>query len=160
VPRECASKHRGFLQLGQPSWGTAESRHYWSVTQLSTDGGLPSAAMPCSHREVGPATAPRNRKALDDDRLASKLTRVRLLAFDQLRRHNRFVLRQEQELIARGSRSARTRVRRDLAIFDRLMQSPNDAQALEYRYRILRAFLLEREFTERLPSELRRRIGD
>lgn len=99
-------------------------------------------------------------RAETEHRLRDGLVRKRLLEFDQLRRHNRFVLRQEQELVSRGQRPPRTRVRQDLAIFDRLMQSPNDAQALEYRYRILRAFLLDREFTETLPSDLRRRIGE
>lgn len=93
-----------------------------------------------------------------DQRLAGKLTRKRLLEFDQLRRHNRWVQRQEQAAIAKGRPPSRSRVRQDLAIFDRLMQSPNDGQALEYRYRILRAFLDDKEFKESLPKDLRRRI--
>ncbi len=98
-------------------------------------------------------------KARTEQKLSTKLTRQRLLQFDQLRRHNRFVLQREQQAIAGGRRPAQTRVRRDLAIFDRLMQSPNDSQALEYRYRILRSFLEDREFKESLPSDLKRRMG-
>jgi len=94
-----------------------------------------------------------------EPRLATKLTRARLLEFDQVRRHNRFVLRQEQQAIAGGRQVSRSKVRRDLAIFDRLMQSPNDAQALEYRYRILRAFLDDKQFKDSLPKDLRRRLG-
>jgi hypothetical protein len=98
-------------------------------------------------------------KATTEAKLAAQLTRDRLLAFDQLRQHNRLVMRQEQQAIAGGRRLSATRVRQDFAIFDRLMQSPNDGQAIEYRYRILRAFLAGREFKESLPTDLRRKMG-
>jgi hypothetical protein len=99
-------------------------------------------------------------KAQDDQRLHSQLTRKRLAQFDEVRRHNRYVARLQQQSVAEGRTAARGHVRRDLAIFDRLMQSPNDAQALEYRYRILRAFLLDKKFTEQLPRGLRRKLGE
>src|SRR5258708_21622764 len=98
--------------------------------------------------------------AARDHKLAEKLTRPRLLAVDPVLTHHRLILRTQQAAIARGSSVAPTRGNRELAIFDRLMQSPNDGQALEYRYKILRAFLFERRFSEALPRELRQRIGD
>jgi hypothetical protein len=93
-------------------------------------------------------------------KLGTKLARPNLERFDQVRRHNRLVSRRQQQVFARSGTQSKSRVHRDLAIFDRLMQSPNDAQALEYRYRILRAFLLEKSFTDRLPAELRRKLGE
>jgi hypothetical protein len=98
-------------------------------------------------------------RATTDKKLRAKLQRSALLQFDQVRRHNRFILRKEQQAIASG-RKVRTKshVRQDLAIFDRLMQSPNDGQALEYRYRILLSFLSGREFTEEIPSDLAKRV--
>ncbi len=98
-------------------------------------------------------------RADTDKKLAAKLTRDRLEKFDQVRRHNRWVQRQQQAAVASGRPPSRSRVRQDLAIFDRLMQSPNDGQALEYRYRILRAFLDDKRFTESLPQDLNRRAG-
>lgn len=87
------------------------------------------------------------------------MTRSRLVEFDALRRHNRSVLRAQQAAIARGETAGGERtVRQDLAIFDRLMQSPNDGQALEYRYKILQAFLRDSQFRERLPKELERKV--
>lgn len=89
----------------------------------------------------------------------SLMTRSRLVEFDALRRHNRSVLRAQQAAIARGETAGGERtVRQDLAIFDRLMQSPNDGQALEYRYKILQAFLRDSQFRERLPKELERKV--
>jgi hypothetical protein len=95
-----------------------------------------------------------------DEKLAKRLDRKHLLEFDHVRRHNRFILRKEQQAIASGRPPTKTRVRRDLAIFDRLMQSPNDGQALEYRYQILMTSLQNKEFRDALPKELRRRMGD
>lgn len=98
--------------------------------------------------------------ARSDAKLAKTLTRDALLKFDQVRRHNRQLMRQEQSRVASGKRvSVRSRVRQDLAIFDRLMQSPNDGQALEFRFRILKAFLSDRQFTDSLPKDLKARIG-
>jgi len=98
--------------------------------------------------------------ATTDRGLKGKLSRPRLLEFDQLRRHNRSILRRQQAAIARGEAIDTTiKVRQDLAIFDRLMQSPNDGQALEYRFRILRAFVERHRFGEALPEELSRRVG-
>lgn len=95
-----------------------------------------------------------------DKKLSIKLTRDRLLEFDRLRRENRWVQRQLQAAVAQGKvLPPKSRVRQDLAIFDRLMQSPNDGQALEYRYRILRAFLDDKQFKDSLPKDLRRRMG-
>lgn len=92
--------------------------------------------------------------------LKSKLTRVRLLEFDELRRHNRSLLRRQQAAVAKGEPiNTKSAIRQDLAIFDRLMQSPNDSQALEYRLRILRAFLENRKFRDALPTGLKQRLG-
>jgi len=92
--------------------------------------------------------------------LKKKLKRHRLLEFDRVRRHNRLLLRRQQAAVARGEAIDGTvKIRQDLAIFDRLMQSPNDGQALEYRFRILRAFVEDHQFRESLPDELRRRVG-
>jgi hypothetical protein len=98
-------------------------------------------------------------KALKDMKLSSKLTRERLVEFDQLRRHNRLVQRQKQASIVKGGKLSGSQTRQDLAIFDRLMQSPNDEQALEYRFLILRAFLEEKKFSATLPKDLQSRIG-
>lgn len=92
--------------------------------------------------------------------LKSKLTRDRLLEFDELRRHNRSLLRRQQAAVAKGEPiNTKSAIRQDLAIFDRLMQSPNDSQALEYRLRILRAFLENRKFRDALPTGLKQRLG-
>ena len=93
--------------------------------------------------------------------LRAKLTRKRLVEFDNIRRENRSLMRQQQAAIARGKTvNTNLRVRQDLAIFDRLMQSPNDSQALEYRFRILKAFLENHQFREALPRELMHKIGE
>jgi len=99
-------------------------------------------------------------KATESAKLSSRLTRARLLEFDQLRRQNRYLQRVQQASIASGKPVPKSRVRQDLAIFDRLMQSPNDGQALEYRYRILRAFLDDKQFKESLPRDLQNRMGE
>ncbi len=100
-------------------------------------------------------------RAESDEALKSRLVRESLGKFDQLRRENRLQLRKEQAAIAKGEKAETLgSIRRDLAIFDRLMQSPNDGQALEYRFKILRAFLENKEFLDDLPSELSRRVGD
>ena len=92
--------------------------------------------------------------------LRSKLDHERLVEFDQLRRQNRLALRREQAAIASGeAATAKLSIRKDLAIFDRLMQSPNDGQALEYRFKILRAFLEGEQFGEELPTSLTKRVG-
>ena len=99
--------------------------------------------------------------AARDAALARRLTHERLVAFDHLRRQNRLLLRKEQAAIASGRPlTGRSSIRRDLAIFDRLMQSPNDGQALEYRFRILRAFLDEKQFRDSLPTGLKHRMGE
>jgi len=95
-----------------------------------------------------------------DRALRDELTHSQLVAFDHVRRQNRLLLRKEQAAIARGEPPKGLSIRRDLAIFDRLMQSPNDGQALEYRYRILRAFLGHKQFRAALPATLKQRIGD
>jgi hypothetical protein len=59
----------------------------------------------------------------------------------------------------KGGKLSGSQTRQDLAIFDRLMQSPNDEQALEYRFLILRAFLEEKKFSATLPKDLQSRIG-
>ena len=93
--------------------------------------------------------------------LRVRLEHERLVAFDHVRRQNRLVLRKEQAAIARGEQPApQSSVRRDLAIFDRLMQSPNDGQALEYRFRILKAFLEQKRFRDALPVGLKQRVGE
>lgn len=98
--------------------------------------------------------------AASDASLKTKLTHKKLVAFDHVRRQNRLLLRKEQAAIASGRALSPTpSIRRDLAIFDRLMQSPNDGQALEYRFRILKAFLEEKQFRDTLPADLKRRIG-
>ncbi len=95
-----------------------------------------------------------------DAGLKKRLKRERLLEFDRVRRHNRQLLRRQQAAVARGELiDKRVTIRQDLAIFDRLMQSPNDGQALEYRFRILRAFVEDHRFTESLPDDLSRRVG-
>jgi len=95
-----------------------------------------------------------------DDDLKGNLTHKKLVVFDHVRRQNRLLLRKEQAAIARGTPpKTNLSIRKDLAIFDRLMQSPNDGQALEYRYRILKAFLEEKQFRDALPVGLKRRIG-
>jgi hypothetical protein len=94
-----------------------------------------------------------------DPTLRDELTHSQLVAFDHVRRQNRLLLRKEQAAIARGEPPKGLSIRRDLAIFDRLMQSPNDGQALEYRYRILRAFLEHKQFRAALPATLKQRIG-
>jgi hypothetical protein len=95
-----------------------------------------------------------------DPRLLKKLKRERLHDFDHLRKQNRLILRDQQTAIADGKPVPMGIIRQDLAIFDRLMQSPNDAQALEYRYRILRAFLDKKKFVDDLPEDLKRRMAD
>jgi hypothetical protein len=96
-----------------------------------------------------------------DSGLRAKLTHNKFIQFDHVRRQNRLLLREQQAAIARGtSPSSQPSIRQDLAIFDRLMQSPNDGQALEYRYRILRAFLDDKQFRDSLPSDLKKRIGN
>lgn len=98
--------------------------------------------------------------AQTDKALFGKLRRPRLLEFDTLRRHNRQLLRQQQAAVARGQAlDPNVTIRQDLAIFDRLMQSPNDSQALEYRFRILRAFLDNKSFRDQLPKELKKRVA-
>jgi hypothetical protein len=98
--------------------------------------------------------------ATGDDKLGTKLTHKKLVDFDHVRRQNRLLLRKEQAAIASGAPPHTTvSIRKDLAIFDRLMQSPNDGQALEYRFRILKAFLDEKQFRDALPSELKHRMG-
>ena len=93
--------------------------------------------------------------------LRMRLKHERLVAFDHVRRQNRLILRKEQAAIARGEQvTLQSSVRRDLAIFDRLMQSPNDGQALEYRFRILRAFLENKRFRDALPVGLKQRVGE
>lgn len=73
---------------------------------------------------------------------------------------NRQLLRQQQAAVARGQvLDSNVTIRQDLAIFDRLMQSPNDSQALEYRFRILRAFLENKSFRDQLPEELKKRVA-
>ena len=95
-----------------------------------------------------------------DPFLQSHLQHARLAEFDHLRRQNRLMLRKEQAAIASGQAPvAQSSIRRDLAIFDRLMQSPNDGQALEYRFKILKAFLEEEQFRDDLPANLMRRVG-
>ena len=95
-----------------------------------------------------------------DPFLRSHLEPARLAEFDHLRRQNRLMLRKEQAAIASGqSPMAQSSIRRDLAIFDRLMQSPNDGQALEYRFKILKAFLEEKQFRDELPANLMQRVG-
>ena len=95
-----------------------------------------------------------------DPAFGKRLTHKRLAAFDHVRRQNRLLLRKEQAAIASGKPpKTKLSIRKDLAIFDRLMQSPNDGQALEYRYQILKAFLEEKQFRDDLPSDLKRRIG-
>lgn len=90
--------------------------------------------------------------------LRQQLTRPKLMEFDQLRRHNRLMLRQQQSAIAAGRPAPHaSEIRTDLAIFDRLMQSPNDGTALEYRFRILEAFLSNKVFGG-LPGELKSRF--
>ena len=85
---------------------------------------------------------------------------ARLVEFDQLRRQNRLMLRREQAAIASGKTPTQgVSIRRDLAIFDRLMQSPNDGQALEYRFKILKAFLEGEKFDDELPAGLSKRVG-
>ena len=96
-----------------------------------------------------------------NETLRARLKHEHLVAFDHVRRQNRLVLRKEQAAIARGEHlTLRSNVRRDLAIFDRLMQSPNDGQALEYRFRILRAFLEQKRFRDALPVGLTQRVGE
>ena len=96
-----------------------------------------------------------------DPLLESRLEHARLVEFDHVRRQNRLMLRKEQAAIASGKASAaQSSIRRDLAIFDRLMQSPNDGQALEYRFRILKAFLEEKQFRDALPAGLKQRVGE
>ena len=98
--------------------------------------------------------------AQSDSSLRSRLKHEKLVDFDHVRRQNRLLLRKEQAAIASGEpRTTRPKIRRDLAIFDRLMQSPNDGQALEYRFRILKTFLEEKQFRDALPTGLKRRIG-
>ena len=92
--------------------------------------------------------------------LRSNLGHARLVEFDHLRRRNRLMLRKEQAAIASGKPpTAQMSIRRDLAIFDRLMQSPNDGQALEYRFKILKAFLERKQFRDELPASLTKRVG-
>jgi hypothetical protein len=99
--------------------------------------------------------------ATTDQALRTKLTHDQLVAFDHVRRQNRLLLRKEQAAIASGHSPKRgLSIRRDLAIFDRLMQSPNDGQALEYRFRILRAFLERKQFRDALPAGLKHRMGE
>lgn len=99
--------------------------------------------------------------ARSDGDLRRLLVRDKLKAFDALRRQNRQVLRAQQQRIASGMAVEQSgTIRQDLAIFDRLMQSPNDSQALEYRFRILRSFLEDRVYVEELPTELTRKLGD
>jgi hypothetical protein len=98
--------------------------------------------------------------AASDAGLRAKLTHEHLVAFDYARRQNRLVLRKQQAAIASGKQFKSGSVRQDLAIFDRLMQSPNDAQALEYRFRILRSFLENKRFRDALPAGLKRRMGE
>ena len=96
-----------------------------------------------------------------NESLRARLEHQHLVSFDHVRRQNRLVLRKEQAAIARGEQlTPRSNVRRDLAIFDRLMQSPNDGQALEYRFRILRAFLEQKRFRDALPVGLTQRVGE
>ena len=94
-----------------------------------------------------------------DKPLRARLKNERLVEFDHVRRQNRLVLKKEQAAIAAGELpSKQSKVRRDLAIFDRLMQSPNDGQALKYRFRILKAFLEKKQFRDALPVALRQRV--
>lgn len=99
--------------------------------------------------------------ASKDPGLRQNLTHNQLVDFDHVRRQNRLMLRKEQAAIASGHPpKTKLSIRRDLAIFDRLMQSPNDGQALEYRFRILRSFLDHKQFRDALPTELKRRMGE
>jgi hypothetical protein len=94
-----------------------------------------------------------------DQSLRAQLKRERLLAFDDLRRQNRGLLMKYQAAVAQGQEPKGAKsVRQDLAIFDRLMQSPNDGQALEFRFRILRSYLKSKTFRESLPPELAKRL--
>jgi len=99
--------------------------------------------------------------ATTDAGLRANLTHDQLVAFDHVRRQNRLLLRKEQAAIASGKPpKTKLSIRRDLAIFDRLMQSPNDGQALEYRFRILKSFLEHKQFRDALPTGLKRRMGE
>ena len=64
--------------------------------------------------------------AENERKLGAQLVPRKLAKFDQLRRHNRSLLGSLQVAVAAGDPvDASVKIRRDLAIFDRLMQSPS-----------------------------------
>lgn len=72
--------------------------------------------------------------SIDSPTWTRKVSRSHLERFNDARRHNRIVAEEE---VAKANY--------DLLEFDRLAQSPNDAVALEYRFRVLRRWLSRRK---------------